>query len=217
MALLQRKTRRPAEAPAAEGQQTPPPGTYTSQAFALWDEQSRPEGKRHVLELGSAHTSSIEFFGADPCRLQILGLDSVLPIDVGPLDEDEDPSDREVEALREQLPGVAPQSQHGALCWDLPNYLTHAQLRMLGEWMHEVLVVDGVVHLGLYTGSSMPALPPRYGVQDASIIHRAPRDAREVTCPRYSQKDLQNDWPDFEVVRSFLLRSEIQEFVLRRL
>lgn len=217
MALLQRKTRRQAEAPAAEGQQTPLPASYNSQAFALWDEESRPEGKRHVLELGSAHTASIDFFGADPCRLQILGLDTALPIDVGAVEEDEDPSDREVAALRAQLPEIAPQSQHGALCWDLPNYLSHAQLRMLGEWLHKVLVVDGVVHLGLYTSSSMPARPPRYGVRDASSIERAAHDPREVTCPRYSQKDLQNDWPDFEVVRSFLLRSEIQEFVLRRL
>lgn len=216
MTLLLRKTRQPAE-PAKTGEkasaESPP---YTSQAFELWDGESRPRGKRHVLDLGAAIGDNITYFGELPCRLEIADLTEALPTRVEP-SEDDDPDELERAALRDLLPSLPSRSQHGALCWDLVNYLSRGQIIALGEWLGEVMAVDGVVMLSLHTGTSMPPAPCRYRILGPGSLVRHEPQGENVACPRYSQGDLKRDWPDFEVLRSYLLRSEAQEFVLRRI
>lgn len=220
MSLLLRKTRPPAEpGPTREPDQLPPPSHYTSQGFKLWNEHTDSGAKRFLLELGSANPENLAFFGTGPCRLQVAGLDTVLPLEVTPV-EDEEPQDtaaREVEALRRHLPQLAARSQAGALAWDLPNFLSRAQLVALGRWLAETLALDGLVHTVIYTGERMPAHPCTFHVLDGERIERRHRASFGPECPRISQGELKRDWPEFEVVRSFLLRNETQEFVLRRL
>lgn len=216
MALLLRKTRQPADTADTPGEDQPAAFTpYTSQAFELWDGESRPQGKRHVLDLGVASGENVAYFGEEPCVLEVAGLTESLPtgIDAG---DDDDPDELERRALHDLLPSVPPRSLHGALCWDLVNYMTRSQIIALGAWLGEVLAVDGVVLLSLHTGSRMPPAPSRYRIQGAGSLARLEPEGEPVPCPRYSQGDLKRDWPDFEVLRSYLLRSEAQEFVLRR-
>lgn len=217
MALLLRKTRQPADTAGSAGEAEPSgPAPYTSQAFELWDGESRPPGKRHVLDLGAAVGENVSYFGKQPCRLEIAALTESLPtrVEAG---EDDDQAELEREALHALLPTVPPRSQHGALCWDLVNYLTRNQRVALGTWLGEALTVDGVVMLSLHTGSSMPPAPAEYRILGQGSLVRQETVGESVPCPRYSQGDLKRDWPDFEVLRSYLLRSEAQEFVLRRI
>lgn len=218
MALLLRKTRQPAEAGPTEDVASSAPTPYTSQAFELWDAESRSGDRRRVVDLGMASGDNIRFFGEQPCSLEIVGLSEQLPLQVT-VGEDDDPDELETAALQEHLPDLPPRSQHGALCWDILNYLTRAQIIALGNWLSDVLALDGVVLLSLHTGTAMPERPGRFHVQTASSLVRSGGhdDARTVACPRYSQGDLKRDWPGFEVLRSYLLRSESQEFVLRRI
>lgn len=217
MPLLLRKTRLPAEAEPTEEAVSAAPVPYTSQAFELWDRESRPGGKRHVLDLGAAKGENVRFFGdEEPCSLEIVALSESLPIRVT-VDEDEDPDEKEVAALQDLLPELPPRSQHGALCWDLLNYLTRAQIIALGGWLAEVLALDGVVLLSLHTGSSMAPVPGDFRIQSQAALSRRDGEGESVPCPRYTQGDLKRDWPQFEVLRSYLLRSESQEFVLRRI
>ena len=215
MALLLRKTRQPAETEPTDPATTAAPVPYTSQAFELWDHESRPGGRRRLVDLGSANGDNVRFFGEDPCSLQVVGLTESLPAPVT-VSEDEDPAELEAAALRELLPSLPPRSQHGALCWDSLNYLTRAQIVALGNWLEEVLALDAVVLLSLHTGTSMPPRPARYSIQGPSSLIRLDDPGEAIACPRFSQGDLKRDWPNFEVLRSYLLRSESQEFVLRR-
>lgn len=217
MALLLRKTRQPADVAGSAGEvQSSGPAPHTSQAFELWDGESRPSGKRHVLDLGAAIGDNIAYFGDQPCRLEIADLTESLPTRVEP-GEDDDPDELERDALHSLLPSVPSRSQHGALCWDLVNYLTRPQIIALGAWLGETLAVDGVVMLSLHTGSSMPPGPAHYRILGPNSLQRQEPSGKNIPCPRYSQGDLKRDWPEFEVLRSYLLRSEAQEFVLRRL
>lgn len=219
MAVLLRKTRPPVEAATGREPGTAPHAPYTSQAFRLWEEQGASVEKRRLLELGSAHPESLEHFSAAPCRIEVVGLDCVLPLRVEP-NEDESEEQarvREEEALLTQLPRLPEKSQHGALLWDLPNYLSQAQFIALGRWLSRVLMLDAPVHIVLYTGSQMSARPSRFRVLSEDQIVRETPEERLVPCPRLSQGDLKRAWPEFEVVRSFLLRNDSQEFVLRRL
>lgn len=217
MPLLLRKTRPSAE-PAQVGRHDgPTSSSYTSQAFRLWNDDCDSGAKRHVLELGSANREGLTFFGTAPCRLEVVGLDRAVPLVVVTDDEDDDPGRWEAEALRACLPALPERSQHGALAWDLLNYLSHAQRTELGRWLAGVLALDAVVHVVLYTGAHMPACPSQFHILEADRLERRPAEGNAVDCPRISQGDLKRDWPDFEVVRSFLLRNESQEFVLRRL
>lgn len=215
MALLLRKTRQQAEAEPKDEAAAAAPVPYTSQAFELWDKESRPGGKRHVLDLGLADGDNVRFFGEEPCSLQIVGLTDSLPTRVA-VGEDDDPDALEVAALNALLPDLPPRSQHGALCWDLLNYLTRAQIIAFGTWLEEVLALDAVVLLSLHTGTQMPARPARHSIQGPSALLRTETDETRVPCPRFTQGELKRDWPGFEVLRSYLLRSESQEFVLRR-
>lgn len=215
MVPLLRKTRQPAEAGPTEEAVAEAPVPYTSQAFELWDRESRPGGKRHVLDLGMAVGDNVRYFGEDPCRLEIVGLSEGLPIRV-PVEEDEDREQREAEALEALLPDLPPRSQHGALCWDVLDYLTRPQIAALGRWLARVLALDAVALLSLHTGETMPPAPGRYVIQGALSLARVDADGQWVRCPRLTQGDLKRLWPDFEVLRSYLLRSEAQEFVLRR-
>lgn len=217
MALLLRKTRQPAEAAVSVAEaESPGPTPHTSQAFELWDGECRPEGRRRLLDLGAAIGDNVHYFGEQPCRLEIADMSDALPIRVEP-GEDDDPDELERSALYDLLPSLPPRSQHGALCWDLLNYLTRSQIIALGTWLGEVLAVDGVVLLSLHTGTDMPPAPARYRIIGSSSLVREEPPGKPVPCPRYSQGDLKRDWPDFEVLRSYLLRSEAQEFVLRRI
>lgn len=215
MALLLRRTRQPAEAEPTDDATAAAPVPYTSQAFELWDHESRPGGRRRLVDLGSANGDNVRYFGEDPCSLQIVGLSEALPTRV-PVGEDEDPDELEAAALRKLLPDLEPHSQHGALCWDLLNYLTRAQIVALGNWLEEVLALDAVVLLSLHTGTTMPPAPAGFSVQGPASLLRTDDFRAAVPCPRYSQGDLKRDWANFEVLRSYLLRSESQEFVLRR-
>lgn len=170
-----------------------------------------------MLELGSANREGLTFFGTAPCRLEVVGLDRALPLRVVLDDEEDDPGRREAEALRARLPALPERSQHGALTWDLLNYLSRTQITELGRWLAAVLALDAVVHVVIYTGSRMPACPSRFHILEADRLERRTPEATDIDCPRISQGNLKRDWPDFEVVRSFLLRNESQEFVLRRL
>lgn len=217
MALLLRKTRQPVDTAGFAGEaESAGPAPYTSQAFELWDGESRPQGKRHVLDLGVAVGENVSFFGEQPCRLEVAALTESFPTRVEP-GEDDDPAELEREALHALLPTIPPRSQHGALCWDLVNYLSRSQRIALGAWLGEVLAVDGVVMLSLHTGTSMPPAPANYRILGPGSLVRRETAGEWVPCPRYSQGDLKRDWPDFEVLRSYLLRSEAQEFVLRRI
>lgn len=217
MALRIRKTKQPADhAAAIEDSGSAGFTPYTSQAFELWDGECQSRGKRHLLDLGAAVGENISYFGEQPCRLEIADLSGALPTRVDP-GEDDDRDQLERAALHELLPSLAPGSQHGALCWDLVNYLTRSQVNLLGSWLGKVLDVDGVVMLSLHTGSTMPPLPRRYRILGPGSLAREETEGEPIPCPRYSQGDLKRDWPDFEVLRSYLLRSEAQEFVLRRI
>lgn len=217
MALLIRKTRQPADTAASgdDFESAQSGTTYSSQAFELWDGESRRQDKRHILDLGTAVGENIGYFGEQPCRLEIADFPDGVPTRTEP-GEDDDPKELERSALQVLLPSLPPRSQDGALCWDLVNYMTRSQIAVLGEWLGEVMALDGVVMLSLHTGSTMPAAPCRYRISGPGLLVRQAPSGEEVACPRYSQGDLKRDWPDFEVLRSYLLRSEAQEFVLRR-
>ncbi len=195
---------------AATGPDAPgvaePPGpspSYESRAFRLWLE-SRAGGKQvpAILDLGRLHPDSLEFFQSLGARVAISSLDTGL-------------TGTRFEMQLDDSSKWAPFD--GILCWDVPNYLATDELKALGRWLARVSESGTMVMVCLATHTPYPDLPGQYAIQGEATLRflqnpNAPRTRTVV----HSSHELVKLWPQFAAVRSFLLRSGMQEFVLRR-
>lgn len=193
-------------------------GDYVSQAFELWLEGMGEPDKRHILDLGPGRSSTINYLARQPTRLFVADLREDLPLHVPEMDDEssEERADLERRALHHVLPDVPDESQHGVLCWDLLNYLSPPQLALMGEWLYRKLRVDGVVLVALLRGRDMPSRPGVYEIRDDTTLRMTHDSGGTSPCPGYNQADFDRRWSGFQVSRSYLMRDERQEFILRR-
>jgi hypothetical protein len=176
---------------------------YESRAFAMWEELlGRLPGCR-ILELGALSPQSLGFFAERGAMLSVMSIN---------LDEPEN-------SLQHQLDGFATEQPfQGALCWDLPNYMSADDFQRLGVWLGEHMLSGAVVMLCLATQVPYPGQPGRYVIAaDDRLKYQAASLDDGGQDYRISTGDLGRHWADFEVERSFLLRNGMQEYVLRRL
>ncbi len=105
----------------------------------------------------------------------------------------------------------------GVLVWDLANYLEAEELRALGRWLAQQSESGTMVLVCLATHSPYPQRPGQYAILgEAELCHHPDPQAVKTRRVLHSSHELVKLWPQFAAVRSFLLRSGMQEFVLRR-
>lgn len=183
-----------------------PPGpspSYESRAFRLWFE-SRAGGKQApaILDLGKLHPDSLAFFQSLGARVAISSLDTGL-------------TGTRFEMQLDDQSRWAPFD--GVLCWDVPNYLAAEELKVLGRWIAQLSESGTMVMVCLATHAPYPASPGQYAIQDEATLRFHPNpEAPRTRSVVHSSHELVKLWPQFAAVRSFLLRSGMQEFVLRR-
>lgn len=171
---------------------------YESRAFALWlDELVKLNGS-HLIDFGPMRPQSVTFFGDYHMGLSILGLDAA-------------------EDLNDQLAAFEPDGQYdAALCWEIPNYVDPLGLEVMGRWLAQHIKPGGVVMLSLAVNSPYADLPSSYGIVDTNHLECIQTKSDANRQQRYSTRELTKYWPSFTPIRSFLLRSGRQEYVLRR-
>ena len=175
---------------------------YESPAFAMWGELLEQSATNRILELGALNSRSLGYF-ADRG-----GLLSVMSVSL----------DAAAGTLQSQLEAFSSdQPFDGSLCWDLPNYMSAADFKQLGNWLGKHMRPGGVVLLCLATKIPYPKLPGRYVIVSGDRLQYQPAelgdDGRQQ---RVNTADLSRQWGDFDIERSFLLRNGMQEYVLRR-
>jgi hypothetical protein len=173
---------------------------YESRAFSLWLERLSTASEPRVFELGELHSSTLGCLSERGMGLSVLGL-----------------APGNCQEIESELKSFTSSTQFsGALCWDIPNYLGKAQLKALGRWLAKHLRNDGVVLVCLATQIPYPDAPGSYCVVDDRTLRFQPGNWQKDRNERLTSADLARAWPEFESVRSFLLRNGMQEYVMKR-
>jgi hypothetical protein len=165
-----------------------------------------------VLDLGAAHSKTLELFNRFRCRIEIVDARS----DVESLNGIGEARDLQA-AVTALLPRSGPDALDIVLCWDLLNYLDRRALAALMAALAARTRLGGLAHaLIVYLESRMPTRPGDYvPLQDYRLLNLGQARA-ERAAPRYSPEDLKLCMPGFGIERGRLLGNGMQEFLFRR-
>jgi len=141
---------------------------------------------------------NVSFFGDQKMGVSIVGLDC---------DTD----------LVSQLAAFnAPQLFDAALCWEYPNFVDNPGLGLMGDWLAKNLKPGGLVLLSLAIKTPYAVEAANYRIVDSTHLEREVPKGEISRTKRFTSGELSKHWPQFSPIRSFLLRSGMQEYVLRR-
>jgi len=164
-----------------------------------------------VLDLGPAHTQTVELFSRYRCRLDIADLGD----DVGQLNNETEP-DRLRELAEWLLPTAHAEAADAVLCWDIFNYLDRPALTALMSRVAARAGPGTLVHaLIVYADTHMPERPGHFVPQeDLSLLDVAVRH-HEREAPRYAPTDLTDCLHAYTMERAMLLSNGMQEMLFR--
>jgi hypothetical protein len=197
--------------PPAAAQASSTPEGLSAPLFHSLIQRLQSGGRWVVLDLGAAHTATIQAFGKYRCRLEIVeladGLDS--------LNGEIDPR-----RIRQRADALLPPRRGEAtdvvLCWDLINYLNQPALTAVMECIALRCKRGALAHgLVYYSTKAMPERPSTFLPLDDQRIVQHLLPGRERPAPRYTPEDLARCMPRYSVERGRLLRNGMQEFLFR--
>jgi hypothetical protein len=165
-----------------------------------------------VLDLGAAHSKTLELFSRFKCRIEIVDARA----DIESLNGISEAADLEA-AVAALLPRAGPDPLDLVLCWDLPNYLEKRALAALMAALAARTAPGGFAHaLIVYLEKRMPARPGDYVPLDDFRLLNLGQSPADRAAPRYSPEDLKLCMPGFAIERGRLLGNGMQEFLFRR-
>lgn len=164
-----------------------------------------------VLDLGMAHTQTVELFSRYRCRLDIADLTDA----VDTLNTVSEP-----EVLRERAEALLPtphaEAADAVLCWDIFNYLDRPALTALMSRVAARTRPGTLVHtLIVYAETHMPERPGHFVPQeDLSLLDGSVR-RHEREAPRYAPTELTDCLHAYSMERAMLLTNGMQEILFR--
>jgi len=99
------------------------------------------------------------------------------------------------------------------LAWDLLNYLTLDEIRILIEDLQPHVVPGTLLFAVIAQGKEIPRTPPPYAIRSGSILVPQGQSPGQAPAPRYREPELRRALPGFVVDASYLLRSGLQEYL----
>ncbi len=217
--------------PEASGPEPAVPSGYESRALTLWlDTLPKPKGLEEgqqgsqlplqegaqqevqterqadikgprILDLGKVHTRSLNFFQEMGAGVGVMDLDISL---VGTAFE------MQLEGYRDWGPF------DGVLAWDLPNYLEAEELTVLGQWLEAHTTAPSPLLVCMATRTPYADRPGKYSIENRTTLVADSAGIEVNRTQRHVPNVLKRSWPAFSPIRSYLLRSGMQEFVLTR-
>jgi hypothetical protein len=186
---------------------------HKSLALAALLEGIRRDRKLHVLDLGAAVGSNIEFLSGYNCRLHIGdlygGLSARRP-------DQSDGDELGPEFFTELF--AFPESTRFDIvfAWDLFDYLSRRELAHLIRQLRRFCGEGSTIFAMVSILKQMPAQPLRFRILDPERLAYEPRTALQRPAARYAPAELNDLLRGFHVARSFLLRHGIQEYLFVR-
>lgn len=183
-------------------------------------ERVRAEGRKVILDLGSARATTVELFNRFHCRLDIVDLATGLE----ELNGQED-TGLLVDHVESILPMRREEPTDIVLCWDLLNYLQRPVLTSIMNNITSRSRAGTLVHaLIMYSSRNMPASPGIYFPHDKimkepdDIVDQlvcVPTTAEECEAPLYTPDILKRCMQGYYIERAVLLSNGMQEFLFR--
>ena len=195
-------------APAVHNQPAGAAEQYESRALTEWWNRMGASTQRRVLDLGTVGAETLQFLNEHGCFLSVLDLATP---------NASDDADERLAAFTQQLADAGSGDAYGgALCWDLLNFLDDREVRILGQWLSQRLSPGGAVLACVSTRDTLRTQPSIYRIVDQQTLSHRERGKPSTVKGTMTQSRLARLWPEFRIVRSYLLRNGMQEFVLLR-
>lgn len=193
----------------AEKREEPTPSLALKEFIARLEEFPKP----HVLDLGWACGTNIDFFGHRGCKIFIEDLyNTLVPL----LPQPEAAETFDYAALfREVLPHPL-DSMDGVLTWDLFNYLPVEVLQPLNQRLFELCRSGGVLFSLLSSSKEVPAAPTLYRVADEHHLLYEKQSEMQQNIRPLSNNDMMRAVAPFSVLNSYFLRNGVREVLFIR-
>lgn len=188
--------------------------SHPSLAFPHLTELLRRGPRGSILDLGPAIGENVAFLSALPSRVFVADLPSTL------FAEQQQPqltaSAALAALLAAELGSLGLAAADAILAWDLLNYLTLEQIRILGRELADRCRPGARLYFLISTQHRIPARPCRFRIEADDRLVYEPTSRRDRSGPEYREPELLRQLPDFRVDTTFLLRHGIQEYLLAR-
>ena len=187
----------------------PEPEASASLALKVLYGQLRHQRKYHILDLGPALGTNVDFFSQFSCKVYIEDFYRTLT-SFDYLSEDE----LSYQAVFEYLLPYKKNTRFDViLSWDIFNYLERDELqsliRHLGNFCHTGTLLFALISTSKY----VPEKPMTFQIMDHDRLLYQTNSKVLRPCPRYQQTDLNQLIPNFRICNSFLLRNGFKEYL----
>ena len=189
--------------------------TMTSPVLFRLKELLTLKGRARVLNLGS-HQGNVEaLFNSSQSEVDYCDLFTELKDEVCHKHESATAFiNRLRRTCRELIPAPKKKAYDLVLCWDGFNYLSQDVFTFLSRYLVNFIHPDTLLHMYFHLHSTMPETPGQFELQ-ANGLQVCYPDDELVTSPAYTQADLSRYMPRYSVVRSMLLKSGLQEYLMK--
>ena len=184
--------------------------TCRSLALKSLTEALDPARKHHLLDLGAATGSNVEFLGTFASRIEIEDLYSTLSSS-GFFDRIGEPT--EEYCFEKLMPFPASARFDIILCWDLLDYLKPEEIQALIRYLNRFCRRGTYLFVLSSTVKDIPAKPIRFKIQDQETIIYEYQTTQTLPAPRYTARDFSHMLPGFHIQGSYQLKHGMQEYL----
>ena len=172
--------------------------------------QLHPERKYHILDLGAASGSNVDFFSQFRCKIHIEDLYQTLSSFDFLSPEDGFSYDVVYDYL---LPYGRNTSFDLIFAWDLFNYMEEAEVHHLVLYLGKFCRTGTLLFSLISTSKHIPESPTKFKILDQEHLQYEISSPVLRPGPRYQQTDLTRLMPHFRICNSFLLRNGFKEYL----
>ena len=172
-----------------------------------------PERRIIALDFGGPCQSLLQKLSQTrPCRVEVA--DFARNGGLKALRELESLEEEGPKILRRLLPPPGKDKLDLIFLWDLPNYLTLEELKLLVDMLKDRVAPRCRLHMLIaYSKREIAAQPSRYQTDSDGNLIQIPENDKISEVPRHTQEDLAQAMDQFTYERGVLLTNGMQELV----
>jgi hypothetical protein len=164
-----------------------------------------------LVDVGSVVGVNVTYFGERlGCKIHIASLYEELDRHIR-----ERTIDRFVDCARDRL-SLPDESVDGVLCWDLLDYLNHAQAQAVATELTRILRVNGALLAFFHPGAEQTSFYVKYVVVDETTLRHRRSPGLLARQGGLQNRDVMKLFSGLRVSDSFLLKSNVREIVLKK-
>lgn len=185
---------------------------YQSQGLTQILEHMQKQPRPVVLDLGAANGSKISFLSQYGCKVYVEHLAASLhSLVVADLESDEVKPDI-AEVLQKYPDGTR---FDVIFAWDLFNYMKVDVLTDLISSLSNYCNDNTMMYALVSGGKTISTEPMNFEFLDASHLRYQSHTESQMPSPGFSQMDFRKKFPNLVVLKTYLLRNGMQEYVFR--